>query len=110
LASGVFGSAGIPFQTFHAIPLAAEPTAAALDLVLDVVTSDFTRASLVALLRSPHLRFETGDGSAVAAEWIASLDRALSDVRYLGSLERLVEIAEIAAQDPRPAAVRADAI
>ena len=32
LASEVFGSAGIPFQTFDAIPLAAEPTAAALDL------------------------------------------------------------------------------
>ncbi|HEV3140229.1 MAG TPA: hypothetical protein VGY57_06925, partial [Vicinamibacterales bacterium] len=37
LATEVFGSAGLPFQVFDATPLAAEPTSAAFDLVLDVV-------------------------------------------------------------------------
>jgi len=106
LATEVFGSAGLPFQVFDAIPLAAQPTSAAVDVILDAVTSDFNRSTLVALLRSPHLRFQTDDGSAVTAESIAALDRALSDLRYLGGRERLQEIAE---HDPRPAA-RADVV
>src|SRR5262249_41653338 len=36
LAEEIFGSARIPFRVFDAIPLAAEPTAAALDVILDV--------------------------------------------------------------------------
>jgi RecB family exonuclease len=54
LARAVFADAGVPFEALDTLPLAAEPYAAALDLVLDAVTSDFTRASLMALLRSPH--------------------------------------------------------
>ena len=57
LAREVFGAAGIPYQASDALPLAAEPTAAALDLVLDAVASNFTRGTLVALLRSPHFVF-----------------------------------------------------
>ena len=44
LAAEVFGAAGIPYQASDALPLAAEPTAAAIDLVLDAVASNFTRA------------------------------------------------------------------
>jgi len=89
LAVEVFGSAGIPFRVFDETPLAAEPTAAAFDLILDAVSSDFTRASLVALLRSPHLSFAGATGDSIAA-----LDRLLSAQRYLGSIERLASIAE----------------
>ncbi len=59
LAAEVFGAAGILYQASDALPLAAEPTAAAIDLVLDAVASNFTRSTLVALLRSPHLPFST---------------------------------------------------
>ena len=44
LARDVFGGAGIPFETLDTLPLAAEPYAAALDLVLEFVASGFTRA------------------------------------------------------------------
>ena len=88
MAPDVFGSAGIRFQTADGLPLAAEPTAAALDLVLDTVSANFTRTTLVALLRSPHLVF-TDEGAEVARESTSALDRFLSDARFLGELERL---------------------
>ena len=50
----MFRSAGIPYQMSDALPLAAEPTAAALDLVFDTVAAASRAATLVALLRSPH--------------------------------------------------------
>jgi ATP-dependent helicase/nuclease subunit B len=88
LAAEVFGAAGIPYRTSDAMPLAAEPTAAAVDLLLDVVSANFTRATLVALLRSPHLLF-THDGVELTRHSIAALDRGLSQSRYLGDVERL---------------------
>lgn len=88
LARSVFGGAGLPFEALDTLPLAAEPYAAALDLVLDVVISGYSRASLVAVLSSPHFRFEDS-GAAVAPESVAAFDRALSTARYLGGFERL---------------------
>ena len=92
LAREVFDAAGIPFQTSDALPLAAEPTAAALDLVLDAVSTNFTRGTLIALLRSPHFRLDADDVE-VSCESVSALDRALSDARYLGDLERLDTLA-----------------
>ena len=93
LAREVFVAAGIDYQAFDGFPLAAEPTAAALDLVLDAVSSDFTRDALVSLLRSPHFRLAT-DGSEPSHASIAALDRALSDARYLGDPARLESLAD----------------
>jgi ATP-dependent helicase/nuclease subunit B len=56
-AAEIFRGAGIPYQMFDALPLAAEPAAAALDLILDTVAARFSRATLIALLRSPHFLF-----------------------------------------------------
>ncbi len=42
----------------------------------------------MALLRSPHLLFVV-DGIEVARKHVSALDRALSDARYLGELDRL---------------------
>src|SRR5262249_31374295 len=109
-AAEVFRSAGIPFHAFDALPLAAEPTAAALDLVLDAVASNFTRATLVALLRSPHFVFADDEGLELTRESISALDRMLSDVRYLGDPERLETIHEVHAASSRflvPAALDA---
>jgi RecB family exonuclease len=88
LAAEVFPAAGIPYQTCDALPLAVEPIAAALDLVLDAVTSRFARNPLVSLLRSPHFRF-VHDGSEISPESISALNLALSQRQYLGALDRL---------------------
>jgi RecB family exonuclease len=88
LARDVFADAGIPYQTFDALPLAAEPYAAALDLVFQFVTSNFTREPVVALLGSPHFSFEAG-GSAIRRSDVAALNRALSDDGYFGGVENL---------------------
>ncbi len=58
-ASEIFRDAGIPYRMSDTLPLAAEPTSAALDLILDAVSSRFSRATLIALLRSPHFRVST---------------------------------------------------
>src|SRR4029077_15684392 len=53
-AAEIFRGAGIPYQLSDALPLAAEPTSAGLDLILDAVASRFSRSTMIALLRSPH--------------------------------------------------------
>ena len=88
LARDVFADAGIPYQTFDALPLAAEPYAAALDLVFEFVTSNFTREPVVALLGSPHFSFEH-DGAAIRRSDVAALNRALSDGGYFGGADNL---------------------
>jgi RecB family exonuclease len=87
LAGDTLGAAGIPFQASDALPLAAEPAAAALDLILDAAASGFSRSSLVALLRSPHFAF------GVARAETSVIDRFLSGRRYLGEIARLEALA-----------------
>ncbi len=84
IAREVLRSAGIPCQMFDALPLAAEPYAAALDLVVSCVSANCARGPVIALLRSPHFRFE----GATARE-VSALDRALSEAGYLGDVESL---------------------
>ncbi|MQA31717.1 MAG: hypothetical protein GEU82_18100, partial [Luteitalea sp.] len=91
LAPDVFREAGLPYRVSDSLPLAAEPAVAAVDLVLEAVETRFARTAMIALLRSPHFRVsETPMGLAA----ISALDRALSDKRYLGGLERLEQLAE----------------
>lgn len=92
LVRGVFGAAGIPYQIVDALPLAAEPIGAALDLAIEAASSQFSRASLIGLLRSPHFDLTRG-GEPVSPGAVAALDRALSEARYLGELERLRQLA-----------------
>lgn len=106
VAPEVFSGAGLAYQTTAALPLASEPTSAALDLVLTGVSSRFTRDSLVALLRSPHFVFSDSD-SQVTPQQVSALDRALSAARYLGEPERLVALiadGRFAASGPAAAA------
>src|SRR4029077_77121 len=67
LARQVFADAGVPYQALDALPLAAEPFAAAVDLVFSAIAADFTRGALVELLRSPHFSFDA-DGHTVTPE------------------------------------------
>jgi RecB family exonuclease len=92
VASRVLADASVPYDTFDALPLAAEPYAAAIDVVMACVESDFSREALLAVLRSPH--FACGPGrTAVPHDAAAMLDRALSEARYLGGVEVLHHLA-----------------
>jgi RecB family exonuclease len=92
LARQVFPDAQVPYQALDALPLAAEPFSAALDLILSFVIAEGTRASLVELLASPHWKFEA-DGNVVARSDVAAADALLRDVKYLGGWERLASLA-----------------
>ena len=87
---------------FDALPLAAEPYAAALDLVLSCVSANFAREPAIALLRSPHFDFGSAAPKPLAkagrtltiVDDVPALDRALAEAGYLGdadSLDRLLE-------------------
>ena len=88
LAREVFAGAGIPYEALDTLPLAAEPYAAAVDVVLECAAANFTRRAMMALLRSPHFRFQI-DGADVDRASIAALDVAMAEQRYLGGLDRL---------------------
>jgi hypothetical protein len=68
LAQQHLGAIGVPFQAEDALPLAAEPYTAALDLLLDAVASPDDERAREALARSPHLRFAPGEVAALAGE------------------------------------------
>ena len=88
LGREVLRAAGVPCQMFDALPLAAEPYAAALDLVFSCVSANFARTPLVSMLQSPHLRFDA-DGRPLTARDVHGLDRALSEAGYLGEVSAL---------------------
>jgi RecB family exonuclease len=87
LAREVFGSARLSYQAVDTLPLAAEPAAAALDLIVEFVSSEFTRASALALLRSPQLVL----GAGLTRQSLAGLDREMLEQRYLGEIGALRE-------------------
>ena len=57
LAREVFDGAELPFEALDTLPLAAEPYAAAVDVVLECAAANFTRRALMALLRSAAFPF-----------------------------------------------------
>jgi RecB family exonuclease len=113
VARDVMRSAGVACQMFDALPLAAEPYAAALDLVLSCVSANFAREPAIALLRSPHFDFgalrlkpdvtnpvRLKPDTTRADLAIPALDRALAEAGYLGdadSLDRLIATWQAAA-------------
>ncbi len=113
VAGTVFESAGIPYQAADALPLAAEPMAAVLDLVFAAVESKFSRSALLALLRSPHLRCDDGGRPLPGAE-IDAFDRGLAEARYAGGRDALARLADqwtgAGARAARAAASLSDAL
>lgn len=100
LARQVFPDAQVPYQALDSLPLAAEPFAAALDLVFSFAIAEGTRASLVELLSSPHWTFDV-DGRRIGRQDVQSADLLLRDVKYLGGWDRLGSLAaEAASIDP----------
>ena len=106
LARVVFADAGVPYQTFESLPLAAEPYAAAVDLVFEFVSSNFTREAVIALLSSPHFLF-TVDEAPLRRSDVATFNRALSEAGYFGGVEHLRHIAESSRMTAARAAVAA---
>jgi RecB family exonuclease len=95
LARQVFGDAGLPYQAHDALPLAAEPFAAALDLVFTFLTAEGTRTSLIELLGSPHWNFSAGGESVrVTSDDLSAADVVLRDRKYFGGWERLAALAD----------------
>ena len=106
LARSVFTDAHIPYQALDARPLAAEPFAAALDLVFEVAMSEATRGALVDLLGSPHWTFavDASNEAVVDHSGVAALDAWLHEIKYLGGWERLEALAAAPVPDePRRA-------
>ena len=100
LARQLFTQAGVPFQTRDSFPLAAEPYAAALDLVMDFVRTGCGPHATVALLRSPHFRFEHAGRTPQARE-VDALDRLLHGTRFGGGRRALAALAARCAAEGR---------
>lgn len=92
LARQVFPDAQMPYQALDALPLAAEPFAAALDLVLSFVGTEATRGTVVELLGSPHWSFDAGS-ARISSRDVAAADALLRDVKYVGGWDRLASLA-----------------
>ncbi len=91
LATTVFDAAGIEYQAADALPLAAEPMAAVLDLVCAAVESRFSRSALLAVMQSPHLAADPA-GEAPSAADVDAFDRRLAECRYLGDPQALASL------------------
>jgi RecB family exonuclease len=80
LAQQVLTDACVPYQAFDALPLAAEPFAALLDLTLAVARTGGSREATIALLRSTLVSFDAG-GEPVGLGDAAALDAVLAERR-----------------------------
>ena len=98
LAREVFADARISYQAFDALPLAAEPYAAALDLVFSFAISEASRASIVELLASPHWSSQVGD-RPIGREDVTAVDGRLKELKYAGGWDRLESLAGTAEED-----------
>jgi hypothetical protein len=96
LARTVFSSARVPYRAFDALPLAAEPFAAAMDVLCAVAAEDATRASLIELLSSPQWTFFDPADAARSIEraQTSALDRVLREAKFLGGWDRLRTFAD----------------
>ena len=90
LTREVLETAGVPCQLSDALPLAAEPFAAALDLIASGVAAQWSRATLMALLASPLMAFE----GAPERRDLAAFDRALHEAGFLGGAEAMARLVE----------------
>jgi RecB family exonuclease len=100
LARQVLRDGHLPYQALDALPLSAEPAAAVIDVVLSVLASEASRASLVELLHSPHLVFSAD----VSRRDVLALDTELRDRQYAGGWDRLIALEP---SRPDPGLVRA---
>ena len=113
LARQVLADARVPYEAFDALPLAAEPYAALLDLVLAVARTGGTREAAVGLLRSGLMSFSV-DGVDISLQDVAALDAAITERRatgeantYPAEVDACFRGRETRAPEPRARALRA---
>ena len=101
LAPPVFAEADLRPRPGDGLPLAAEPYAAAVDLVLHYASGDRS-ASTMSIARNPHFNF-AGDDAGVADSELATLDdpRPLAD--HLAALRSLLHRHAAPPPEPRDA-------
>jgi RecB family exonuclease len=103
LAQQVLADGRVPYQALDALPLAAEPYAALLDLALAAARTGATREPVIALLDSPLLRFTDDVGDAVTRRDAAALDRLLIERRATGDATTFAdEVGRSAGSGGRP--------
>jgi RecB family exonuclease len=101
LARQVLGDAGVPYDALDAVPLASEPYAALLDLVLAVARTGGTREAMSALLRTRLMQFreaadqrtagpEGGAFQNLTSQDVAALDFGLAERRSIGEADSYV--------------------
>ena len=106
LAERTFGDWQVPWRAVDELPLAAEPAASLLDLMLDVAGRDCARGPLLALLRSPFARWH----AHLRPEVVRALDEALAAARYLGGASALESfLTDWVAEDPSLDAAQTEA-
>lgn len=98
LAQHVLRDARVPYQAFDALPLAAEPYAALLDIVMTVARTGGTRESSVELLRSRLLRLMV-DESPVSLQETSALDLVLTERRATGDATTFAQEVETHVRD-----------
>jgi hypothetical protein len=86
LAQRVFADAHVPYQAFDALPLAAQPYAALLDVVLTAARTGVTRGAAVELMRSGLLVLSV-EGVPVSGRDVAALDEVLAARRSVGEAD-----------------------
>ncbi|MEX2270560.1 MAG: PD-(D/E)XK nuclease family protein [Vicinamibacterales bacterium] len=96
LAKRAFEGGGVPYLASDALPLAAEPYAAAVDLALEFISSNASRAATAALLRSPAFRFDEGAGRIGPAD-VTEFEQHVLSLRVPGEPASYRAIAETAA-------------
>ena len=102
LAKNVFADAEVPYHALDALPLAAEPYAAAVDLVFAATISEANRSSLIELLASPHWTFPISGAGVLTREDTRVLDAFLQSAKYLGGWKALSALAAGTAAQPGP--------
>ena len=98
LARQVFADGGIAYEAMDALPLDAEPFAAAVDVVLSFLIAEANRTSIIELLSSPHFTFRT----TISPDSVSALDELLQDLKYAGGWDRLSSIAAEAEAESLP--------
>ena len=106
LAPSAFDEIDVPTQTGDTLPLATEPYVSFVDLVLELVNTNFCCDAIIALLRSPHFVFQDGHSSPDPRS-VGALDRAL---RVSGFLAGFAELNERSAAWADTTGTRSDAL
>lgn len=88
LARHTLDAAGVPWAASDALPLAAEPYAAALDLLGETVLGEGSPGTLLGLLRSPMFRF-AAPGLTIGPDEVRVLAEELERARFFGGFDHL---------------------